>query len=376
MSNHDASVEELIQRAKRGGLSRRQFSALLGATGVSLFAMPVGSRMANAADGQAMYFTWGGYDIPELLQEYYEKHGALPDMAPYASESEALMRVQAGFVVDVMHPCNATIPRWIREGVLQPIDTSRLSHWNDMIPSLQEIGKHEGEHYFASTEWGQTSFVYRTDLVDLQGGEESWGLLWDERYAGRIGILGNEGDTWWCAAIYAGIPFEEIHTDENVEKVAAMLREQQPLVLAYYDDVTTMEQALASGELVAGMTWNETPARLLAQGVPIRWAAPKEGALTWVCGAAILADAPRVDKAHDVVDALLSPSAGHHWIDAFGYGHSNLKAFNMVSEERLTELGLSRDPNKLLGSGHFQIPSAEEFPSRIANIFADIKAGF
>ena len=376
MSNQAPSVEELIQQAKEGSLSRRQFSALLGATGVSLFAMPIGSRMASAADGEAFYFTWGGYDIPELLQEYYEKHGALPDMAPYASSNEGLTRVQAGFVVDVMHPCNSNIDEWIRAGEVQPIDTSRLSHWNDVIPSLKEIGKHEGEHYFASTEWGQTSFVYRTDLVDLQGEEESWGLLWDERYAGRIGMLGNEGDTWWCAAIYAGIPFEEIGTPENIAKVAELLREQQPRVLAYYDDVTTMEQALASGELVAAMTWNETPARLLAQGIPVKWADPKEGALTWVCGAAIHAGAPRIDKAHDVVDALLSPSAGNFWIDQYGYGHSNIKSFDTVTPERLVELGLPTDPAEMLEAGKFQIPADDQFMSTIANEFADIKAGF
>ncbi|MFV1853130.1 MAG: ABC transporter substrate-binding protein [Thalassospira sp.] len=376
MSKKEMTVDEMMEKAAEGKLSRRQFSQLLGAAGVSLVAMPMFSRSTEAAGEEAFYFTWGGYDVPELLGYYQEKHGALPDMAPYASSSEALTKVQAGFEVDVLHPCNTNIGTWIDAGVVQPFDLSKLPNWPDMIPSLTEIGHRGDDHYFAAMDWGQNSITYRTDLVDLKNGEESWGLLWDERYAGKIGILANEGDTWWCAAIYAGIPFEEIHTEENIEKVAELLRKQQPLVLAYYDDVTTMEQSLASGELVAAMTWNETPTRLKKEGVPVKFANPKEGALTWVCGAVIHAEAKHLDKAHDVINSLISPESGRFLIDDYGYGHSNTKAFDLVSEERLAELGLSRNPTELLQSGKYQTEMTVEFQSKTASLFSEIKAGF
>ena len=72
-------------------------------------------------------------------------------------------------------------------------------------------------------DWGQTSVTYRTDLVDFPDGEESWSVLWDERYKDKVSMIGNEGDTWWCAAIYAGVPFDEIETDESIEKVANLV---------------------------------------------------------------------------------------------------------------------------------------------------------
>jgi spermidine/putrescine transport system substrate-binding protein len=63
-------------------------------------------------------------------------------------------------------------------------------------------------------------------------------------------------------------------------------------------------------------------------------------------------------------------------INDYGYGHSNKKSFDLVSEERLTELGLSRDPAKVLGAGKFQIPVPAEFSTRIAILFSEIKSGF
>ena len=90
----------------------------------------------------------------------------------------------------------------------------------------------------------------------------------------------------------------------------------------------------------------------------------------------IYVDAPHVDKAHDVVNSLLSPESGRFLINDYGYGHSNRKSFDLVSEARLAELGLSRNPDDILGAGKYQIPTSDEFSSRIAELFAEIKAGY
>ncbi len=377
MSKQNASIDEMIEKAREGKLSRRQFSTLLSATGISLLASPVFSRPAAAGD-EALYFTWGGYDIPELFGQYREKHGVDPDFAVYGDSDEGLAKMRAGYVVDVAHPCNQGLPKWVELGMVAPIDTSKLTNWGDVVPSLKNIegATVDGKTYFVPFDWGQTSITYRTDLVDFPDGEESWSVLWDERYKGKIGIIGSEGDTWWCAAIYAGVPFTEAQTQENVDKVAALLRQQQSLVRMYTDDMTTLEQALASGELVAAMTWNSSPVELKNQGVPVAFAKPKEGALTWVCGAVISKDAQHPDRAHDVIDSLISPEAGRFLINDYGYGHSNQKAFDLVSDERLAELGLSRNPDDVLGAGKFQIPTPAEFQGKIATIFAEIKGGF
>ncbi|MDA0218260.1 MAG: extracellular solute-binding protein [Proteobacteria bacterium] len=369
-------VDDMIEKASRGKLSRRQMHQLLGLTGVSLMTVPALARPAAADGEEAFYFTWGGYDVPELLGEYHAKHGAYPDMAPYGSSEDGLAKVRSGFVVDVLHPCNSNAPNWVDAGVVQPIDTSRLKHWNDVIPSMKHIADRDGQTYFAPMDWGQTSVTYRTDMVDFPDGEESWSILWDERYSGKIGMIASEGDAWWCAAIYAGVPFDQIETEENIQKVADILREQVPMVRMYSDDMTTVEQALAAGELVAAMTWNSSAVILKSEDVPVKFAAPKEGALTWVCGAMIFVDAPHVDKAHDVIDSLLSPESGRFLIDDYGYGHSNIKSFDLVSEERLAELGLSRNPDDILGAGKFQIPTSDEFTSQIATLFAEITAGY
>ena len=372
-------INEKLDALRSGHLSRRDFNKMLSAAGVSLVAMPVASKMAAAAAAdQATFFTWGGYDEPAFVPPYVTKHGEPPNFAVFGGSEEGLTKMLAGYVVDVAHPCNQAIPRWIATGLFQPLDTSRLSNWPDVMPELYNLEGNvvDGKPYMAPVDWGRTSITYRTDLVDLQGQEESWGILWDERYKGRLSMLASAGDSWWCGAIYAGVDFKDIASEEGFKKVAAIMRKQRPLIRIYTDDETTLEQALASGELVAAMTWDSSAVKLKGEGIPVTFANPKEGALTWVCGVMMHKDAPHPDKAYDLVDALLSTEAGQWLIGENGLGHSNTKSFELFSDDELTALGLSRNPADILSAGKFQVPQTQEFETAMNKEFEQIKAGF
>ncbi|MFK7762421.1 MAG: PotD/PotF family extracellular solute-binding protein [Roseobacter sp.] len=372
-------IKDQLGSIREGKMSRRAFTQSLLAVGVGVTSVPLASRKAaSAAEDQATFFTWGGYDIPELFVPYEAKNGELPNFSIFGGSEEALTKMRGGFVVDVSHPCNSGLPRWVQSGLFQQIDTSRLSNWGDVMPELVSLPGNEadsGNVWLAPFDWGQTSVTYRTDLFELEG-EESWDMLYDQRYSGRIASLASGGDAWWCGAIKAGVPMSEIHTDEAFDKIAAVLREQRPLIRTYTDDTTTLEQALASGELVAAMTWNASATLLKSEGVPVKFASPKEGALTWVCGLMVHKDAPNIDRAYEVIDSLLSVESGKFMINDYGYGHSNSKSFDQFDAETLAGLGLSSVPADILEAGHFQVPQTQEWETKMNTIFEEIKSGF
>src|SRR5690606_32299023 len=161
--------------------------------------------------------------------------------------------------------------------------------------------------------------------------------------------------------------------DDELEKAKAKLAEQKPLVRFYWDDNTAMEQAIASGELVAATAWNSSYVTLKAQGVDVRYMQPKEGILGYCCGLVLMKDAPNPDLAHEFIDAMLSPEAGRWLVEEQGYGHSNRKTFEQVDQAVLAERGLPKDPTKLLTSGVFsrEISRLEEYE----RLFEAVKAG-
>lgn len=349
-------ARDLISRLTDRRMTRRELHRTLGAAGLGVALLPVANRSARAAD--LVYYTWSGYDVPEFMPAFIEKHGSAPDMPLFGDEQEALTKIQSGFQVDVAHPCNNRVSIWRDAGSIEPIDISRLEHWNDLFDSLRSLKgtvTEDGQHWFVPVDWGLTALLYRTDLVE--GPVDSWELLWDPKYEGKLSIGDGMADTGLIVATMLGIADPNNMTAEDLDRIRAKLLEQKPLLRFYWNDQTSMEQAMASGEIVASSAWNGSAATLSDQGVPVKFVAPKEGALSYCCGLVRVKGGARDAQVYDLLNAMSAPEAGKWLIETYGYGHSNRKSFEAVSEETLTKRGLPKDPNAMLGEGVFSTVS-------------------
>jgi spermidine/putrescine transport system substrate-binding protein len=360
---------ELIDRMRAGTLSRRQFAQILAGAGLAFTTMGV---RAARADDQVIYFTWSGYDDPGFFPGYVKKYGANPQLPVFATADEALTKIRGGFQVDVAHPCNLDLKRWREADVLQPIDTSRLANWKDLFPSLTQVeyANDNGKQYFVPIDWGNTSVLYRPDLVDIK--EESWSLLFDERYKGKLSMSGDAADAVPIAGIVNGAkdPFNQ--TDDELAASKALLLKQKPLLRFYWDSNTTVEQSLASGEIVAASAWNSSLYTLQDQGVNAKFMSPpKEGIMAYVCGLVITKDAPHLDKAYDLIDAISSPEAGV-WLINYGYGHSNKKALEAAGDELLKKRNLPKDPDAFFAKCILQKPMGNV--DAVLKMFEEVKA--
>lgn len=175
------------------------------------------------------------------------------------------------------------------------------------------------------------------------------------------------------AAIYAGAKDPFNMTAAEVEKTKKLLQEQLPLLRYYSNSPTDVQQALASGELIAAAAWNDSYTNLRKDGINVKFMKPKEGAMTWTCGLAIMANATKLERCYDVINAMLSPESGAWEIKEFGYGHANQKAFDLVTDDELAQRGLTRNPDDLLTSGIFQAPIGNE--PELQEMFEEVKAG-
>ncbi len=345
---------------------RKTALALLAATLASV-AGPV------LADGKLKYFTWSGYELPDFSKTFLKDHPDGVEYSMFGDDDDAFTKVKAGFRPDVAHPCYDKVARWNKEGLLQPIDTKRIKNWDNIFPTfrnLPDLQAGDGKVWMVPWDWGNTSILYRTDLV--KDPAQSWSLLWDKQYAGRMATIDAVHDTPIVAALLAGVnPFDMSAAD--IDKVADKLREQRPLLSAYTTDMTSVEQSLASGALVAAMTWNASAVTLKKQGVPVEFMKPKEGMLTWTCGYVLLKDSTNVDLAYDFINSRLEADCGKFLIESYGYGSSTKTSFDEVPKADLEKLQLPADPDVMLKSTVFTGPMKQN--DDIAKMFEKVKAG-
>ncbi len=358
------------------GFSRRDFGKALASVGVGIAMMPVLRRPARAA-GEIHYHTWAGYDVPELLGGYIEKYGGLPEFSYIGSEDESFAKLRAGFAPDLMHPGNYNVQRWHDAGLLRPIDTSRISNWPHVFDSLKGMAGTviDGERFYVPSEFGNSSVVYRTDLVDKKyQEEESWAILYDEDYARKIAFYDSSGGVVEIAARVLGYDNIFSLTDAQLAEVKKLAIKQRDLLRFYWTDVTQVEQALAAGEIVAAYAWNQSLVSLKKQGLPVAMMVPKEGIFTWVAGFVMHKDCKDEQAAYDMIDAWIAPESGAWLIEYYGYGSTNAKAYDLVAAERLDELGFSKPEDMLNGSIFFEALTPE-MEQKYQELLNEVQAG-
>ena len=366
---------EVLTGLRRGPVARRAALKSLAAVGLGVVTLPYVVGKAGAA-APLTVFDWPGYDIPELFQPYVEKYGAPPDIPLYGDDEEAYLKIKAGFEVDLVHPTSYAIGRYRDQDMLKPIDTTRLSNWPDVIPKVANVkGMKTGQHrWIVPCGWGHNSVIYRHDVVEPK--EQSWNLLWDERYKGRIANAVEMDGAVIPAAMVLGFPDPYAMDDTQLAECKAFLEQQRSLLRFYWTDPSQLEQAIATGEVVIAYAWAASASTLKKQGVPITYMQPKEGRVVWIDGFIMMRNGPGEEqRAYDFIDAWLSPETGRYMLAEYGYGHSNRKAFDLVSKERLEEIGLT-SVDEVIANGVFLREMGPALREKYVRMYEEVRAGF
>jgi spermidine/putrescine transport system substrate-binding protein len=331
-------------------------------------------RPAGTASGPVTLFQWEDYTDPAFLADYEKATGEKPRTAIFADEDEAFAKMRAGFRPDVMGPCYYEFPRWREAGLLKPIDTSKLKNWNKISATLRNLpglDAGRGRVWFVPHYWGNTSVTIRTDLAPEYAQSQSWDILFDPKYKGRIAVLDGVDDVVPFIARMIGVDAYNM-SEADWQKVQAKLRQLLPQLRFVSSDDTALSQGLASGELVAAMSWRTTFAGLNKEGKPVAYLEPKGGMFTYVCGLTMHANANE-EKALALIDSAISDAAARHSIEVIGDEPANEVALKQVPDSVFRNLRLTRDIDTFLKSGIFQRRLKDK--EKLVNAWTEMRAG-
>jgi len=366
---------KIIDQMAQGKMSRRKMMQTAASFGVGTMILP---KLA-VAEELLTCLEWGGYDAAEYFKPYMDKYGTAPNFSIFAGEEDALAKVLAGFAADVMHPCNYSVARFVNAKVADPIDTSRLSNWKDIFPILQTSDGvvENGQVFMAPADWGNSSIAYRPDLMDDDfKANPTWEIFFDEKYKGKVSMLDNELAIL-IGLMVSGRKYEDIYNISGAELQAAADEWGNKAIdisRFLWTDPSEVQQAMASGEIVAAYAWNDVVKNLTADGIPVEYAVPKEGMFTWFCGLTLL-NTGKADQAmaYDFIDAWLSPETGKALIEGSGYGHANVKSFQIADPAAVKAMGIT-DPVKMMANTIvFKTPS-DEVQTEHNAVWEDTKA--
>jgi spermidine/putrescine transport system substrate-binding protein len=352
---------------------------LIGGVVVAIVAAFVFLRPSRTAEmtrpGQLTLFQWEDYMNPPFLHEYERAWHDDPKITIFADEDEAFAKMRAGFTPDVMGPCYYEFPRWQEAGMLQPIETAKLKNWDKISPTLRNlpgIDAGPGKVWFVPHYWGNTSITFRTDLAPEYVAHPSWKILFDPKYKGRVSALEGVDDTVPFVSRMIGIDAYKM-TPPQWERVQDKLRELVPQTRTITSDDSALVQGLASGEIVAAMSWRIVYSTLRREGKPVAFMNPPGGMFTYVCGLVMHKNPSSVAKATALIDSMIGDEGAIYTIENIGDEPANEGALVHEPDSVFERQGLNRDMETLLKSGIFQkrLKNKEE----IISAWTEIRAG-
>jgi spermidine/putrescine-binding protein len=229
---------------------------------------------ASLPDEPILILEWSGYEVtvvPTMYVPFTEVYsGQLDSLVEYsifADDAEAMTKVQTGVGADMVHPCNSWWGLYVELGLVQPIDTSRLSNWSGIHPDLAALGQFNGEQYFVPWDWGYESILVRNDLVENV--PTSWADVWNEEYAGHVSQWDSAESNYSFAALSLGLdPFNT--TPEEDEQIKQALLDLKPNLLTYWSDYTESYDLPQGGDVwVLTSAWQDAYAFVQSEGYDV-----------------------------------------------------------------------------------------------------------
>ena len=249
----------------------------------------------------------------------------------------SIANIKGGAKADLISPANDLLPPLMKDGLIVPVDTSRLKNFNQINPVILGTGCYliEGTAYAVPFNFGPFAIAYNKDKMSEP---ESYRELWNKKYRKRVSIPG-EYDTIniYMTALMLGIPAKDIFNLNNAQlaRVESKLRE-----LCVYQVREFWMDNLNPGsaeDIDIGMDWG-IGVNQINRDKRGNWGftVPAEGATGWIDTWAITKNAIEYDvlmAAYAWIDFMISAEVQAQMARVTSYGPVNPFAGRHLSAE-------------------------------------------
>lgn len=225
-------------------------------------------------------YNWGEYisdgseGSMDVVSEFERLTGAKVNYTNFESNENMYSKLSGGGVsYDVIVPSDYMIDRLIDEDMLLPIDFNNIPNMKYINEDCQHLYYDPDQIYSVCYNVGTTVLIYNKTLVDEE--PDSWSVLWDEQYKGKVLMFNNSRDAFAIAQALLGKDFNSTVEQDWVE-CAQLLAEQKDKTNPVYvmDEVFNL---MESGEYAIAEYYAGDYLLMAENNEDLGYCFPKEG---------------------------------------------------------------------------------------------------
>ncbi|MBR4360178.1 MAG: spermidine/putrescine ABC transporter substrate-binding protein [Clostridia bacterium] len=304
--------------------------AVLAAVAVAAVVLILNRGGEKKPTGQVVnVYNWYDYMDEEVFDLFEEETGIHVNKMYFTTNEDMMVQVRVSpGAYDLVFPSDYCVERMISENMLAEINFDNVPNFSNVSKDLVNPDYDPENKYSVPFMWGTVGILYNTTMVDEP--VDSWGILWDEKYADNIIMLDSIRDTMGVALKYLGY---SMNTREVSELKAATdkLIEQKPLVKAYYVDET--KDKMVAGEAALAVVYSGDALYAIEKNEDLAYVVPKEGSNVWIDPMVIPATAKNKENAEKLIDFLCRPDIAKKNCEYIWYSSPNAAAIELMGED-------------------------------------------
>lgn len=309
------------------------------------------------ADEKTVYvYNWAEYMPDAVLSEFQKATGTKVVYTTYDNNEAMFAKVKLlkGGGYDVVVPSTYYVDRMRKEGLIQPIDKTKLTHFKHLDPNLLDKPYDPENRYSVPYLWGSTAIGVNTEYVpaDAVG---TWRDLWKPEFKERVLLIDDIREVFGMGLKILGYSCNDTdpaHIAAAFDELAKLM----PNVRLFAAD--SPKQPFLNHEVHIGMIWNGEAYMARQENPKIRYVYPEEGAMLWMDSMVIPANAPNPDHALAFIDFILKPEIAKTISEEIGYASPNKTALAQMNPEVRTDPTVYPD-EAVLRKGEFQVDVGE-----------------
>ncbi|MCI5574008.1 MAG: spermidine/putrescine ABC transporter substrate-binding protein [Clostridiales bacterium] len=276
-------------------------------------------------------YNWGEY-ISDGSEDSYDTNAAFEEWylaeygkevkvnyTTYASNEDMYAKLKSGAVkYDIVIPSDYMIELMIEEDMLEEIDFSNIPNYQYIDENYRNLFYDPDNKYSVPYTYGMVGIIYNTTMVE--GTPDSWGLMWDENYKGKILNFNNPRDAFGTAMYKLGI---DVNTSDTADWDAAFeaLKAQKPLVQSYVMDEIFNKMKGASAAIAPYYAGDFLT--MYDDNNDLAFYYPKEGTNVFIDAICIPKGTQHKDIAEAYINFMLSEDAAIANAEYIGYASPN-----------------------------------------------------
>ncbi len=226
-------------------------------------------------------YNWGEYisdgsdGLIDVVGEFERLTGAKVNYTNFESNENMYSKLIGGGVsYDVIVPSDYMVERLIDENLLQELDYSNIPNFDKYVrDDCKNLFFDPEQKYSVCFNTGTTILIYNKKLVKEE--PDSWKVLWDEQYKGKVLMFNNARDAFAVAQLTLG---QDLNSDSEQDWVEAanLLAEQRDKVNPVYvmDEVFNL---MESGEYAFATYYAGDYVLMKENNDDLGYCFPKEG---------------------------------------------------------------------------------------------------